>query len=96
MIGAAHRDLLNLSRISDLMIQNIFLWTALTQAPKHRQLTELKDYLDWTSDALGVKLPTVATSLLFKKVVTLNVRMRNPEDLTGGFQPFILGQHTDV
>ena len=41
------------------------------------------------ADALGVKLLTVATPSLTKKLATIGVRMRDPEDLTGGVQPFV-------
>ena len=40
---------------------------------------------------LGVKLLMVATLLFLNKVATLNVRVRNLEDLTGGIQYFSLG-----
>ena len=36
----------------------------------------------------------VVTPLLLKKVVTLSLRMCDPEDLTVGVQPFVLSQHT--
>ena len=72
------------------------LWPALAWAPKYRQIVELQDHMYQTADTLSIKLPMVATPSLINKVVTLGMRMRNPEDLTGGFQPFILGQHTDV
>lgn len=48
------------------------------------------------ADVIGINLLTVATPSLLKKVVTLGARMRDPEDLAGGIQPFFLGQHTAV
>ena len=38
----------------------------------------------------------VATPSLLKKVVNLGVRVRDPEDLTGRFQPFFLVRHTSA
>lgn len=45
-------------------------------------------------DALGINILMVATPSLLKEVVTLGVRMCDPEDLTRGLQPFFLGKHT--
>ena len=48
------------------------------------------------ANALGVKIMTVATPSLHKKVLTFCVRMRDREDLTGGVQHFFLGRHNDA
>ena len=77
-----------------MTVRTILLWPALKRAPKYRQLAELQDQLDWTAYALGIKLSTVAMPSPLKKIVTLGMRMRDPEDLTRGVQPFILGQYT--
>ena len=85
---------MNLSCISNLTVREIPLLFALTWLPKYRKLSELQDQLDHTSEALSFNLPMVDTPSLLKKVVTLGVKMRNPEDLTGGIHPFFLGHHT--
>ena len=71
------------------------LWPTLQWAPKYRQLAVLQDQLDRTTDPLGIKLLTVASPSLLKKVVNLLVMMNDPEDLTRGVQYFVLGQHTN-
>ena len=46
MIGAADGDLLNLYQPSNLTTWTTPFWPALLQAPKYRQIAELKDQLD--------------------------------------------------
>ena len=94
MLVASYGALLKLSRRSELKIRTIPLWPA--RAPKFRQLAEIQDQLDCIVDVLGVKLLTVVTPSLLKKVVTLGVKMRDSEDLTGGIHTFVLGQHTSA
>ena len=93
LLGAAYRDLLNISWISNVMVQAISIWIVLTRSTKYWQVLELQEHLDRTAYALRVNLPVVATPSLLNKVATIGVRMRNPDDLTRGIQPIILGQH---
>ena len=62
LLGAAYGDLLNLLRYIDLTVRKIPLWPALLRAPNYQNLAKLHDQVDQTTGALGVKLPTVATS----------------------------------
>ena len=91
---AAYRTLLNISLLSDLTVQVIPIWPAHKWAPKYRQLLEIQDQIDRMDDALSVKLPTVTTSGLLTKVVTLNMILCDPEDLPRVIKPFVLGQYT--
>ena len=52
------------------------------------------DQLDQTSHALDIKLITVTTPSLLKKVLNLGLIMCEPEELNGGLQPFVLSQNT--
>ena len=64
------------------------------RASKHQQLLVLQRAFDAAAEDMGLCAPTTETPSLLKLVLTLGFRMESRDDLTTGFQPFVLGQHT--
>ena len=91
--GANLAQLLNLVQVTDAKDLSPVL-EALTRATKHQKLLVFQRTFDMFAEDMGLRSTTIATPSLLKLVLALVLQMDSQDNLTTGFYPFVLGQHT--
>ena len=70
------------------------MWADLARSPKGQQRHVLQRALNESIARISPSRGFILTPALMTKIINLDFRMSNPEDLSTGIQPFVLGQGT--
>ena len=92
-----HANLLNLNVHHILRVAHVMnlsslpsLYTVLARYPKAQHLVTLQGALDGAKASLASRVDTVATLVLMKRLLSLQICMEDREHLTTELQPFMI------